>query len=124
MHLHRQAIIKNVDKITEIIEIDRHITGRSIAQEQNIDHKTVLSHLRKICAPNESEIVRAICLQIPETFARGKVIGKFQEKCRLTHVDQNEKKVLYHELGKLPNTGIASKMGGHNRIRKVTRCDN
>ncbi|GFT05791.1 histone-lysine N-methyltransferase SETMAR [Trichonephila clavipes] len=36
-----------VDKITEIIEV-RHVSSRSIAQELKIDHKTVLSHLRKV----------------------------------------------------------------------------
>ncbi|GFX32393.1 histone-lysine N-methyltransferase SETMAR [Trichonephila clavipes] len=35
-------------KITDIIEVDRHVSSRSIAQELKIDHKTVLSHLRKV----------------------------------------------------------------------------
>ncbi|GFT15932.1 histone-lysine N-methyltransferase SETMAR [Trichonephila clavipes] len=32
----------------EIIEVDRHVSSRSIAQELQIDHKTVLNHLRKV----------------------------------------------------------------------------
>ncbi|GFT71412.1 histone-lysine N-methyltransferase SETMAR [Trichonephila clavipes] len=43
-----RPVVKNVDKITEIIEIDRHVSSRSITQELKIDHKTVLSHLRKV----------------------------------------------------------------------------
>ncbi|GFW95333.1 histone-lysine N-methyltransferase SETMAR [Trichonephila clavipes] len=43
-----RPIVDNVDKITEIVEIDRHVSSRSIAQELKIDHKTVLSHLRKV----------------------------------------------------------------------------
>ncbi|GFW41840.1 histone-lysine N-methyltransferase SETMAR [Trichonephila clavipes] len=43
-----RPVIKNVDKITEIIEVDRHVNSRSIIQELKIDHKTVLSHLRKV----------------------------------------------------------------------------
>ncbi|GFW94575.1 histone-lysine N-methyltransferase SETMAR [Trichonephila clavipes] len=43
-----RSIVDNVDKITEIIEIDRHVSSRGIAQELKIDHKTVLSHLRKV----------------------------------------------------------------------------
>ncbi|GFW78398.1 histone-lysine N-methyltransferase SETMAR [Trichonephila clavipes] len=43
-----RTVVKNVDKITEIIEIDRHVSSRSIAQELKIDHKTVLNHLRKV----------------------------------------------------------------------------
>ncbi|GFX32868.1 histone-lysine N-methyltransferase SETMAR [Trichonephila clavipes] len=43
-----RPVIKNVNKITEIIEVDRHVSSRSIAQELNIDHKTVLSHLSKV----------------------------------------------------------------------------
>ncbi|GFW97727.1 histone-lysine N-methyltransferase SETMAR [Trichonephila clavipes] len=41
-------VIENVDKITEIIEVDWHISNRSITQELKIDHKIVLSHLRKV----------------------------------------------------------------------------
>ncbi|GFY24199.1 histone-lysine N-methyltransferase SETMAR [Trichonephila clavipes] len=39
-----RSFIENVDKITEIIEVDRH---RSIAKELKIDHKTAFSHLCK-----------------------------------------------------------------------------
>lgn len=42
-----RPVVENVDKITEIIEVDRHVSSRSIAQELKIDHKTVLNHLRK-----------------------------------------------------------------------------
>ncbi|GFW39039.1 hypothetical protein TNCV_1830311 [Trichonephila clavipes] len=31
--------VENADKITEIIEVDRHVSSRSIAQEPKIDHK-------------------------------------------------------------------------------------
>ncbi|GFW05966.1 histone-lysine N-methyltransferase SETMAR [Trichonephila clavipes] len=40
--------MENVDKITEIIEIDRHVSSCSITQELKIGHKTVLSHLSKV----------------------------------------------------------------------------
>ncbi|GFT14640.1 histone-lysine N-methyltransferase SETMAR [Trichonephila clavipes] len=40
-------VVENVDKITEIIEVYRHVSSRSIAQELKIEHKTVLNHLRK-----------------------------------------------------------------------------
>ncbi|GFW60369.1 histone-lysine N-methyltransferase SETMAR, partial [Trichonephila clavipes] len=43
-----RPVDENVDKITEIIEVDRYVISRSIAQELKIDHKTVLSHLRKV----------------------------------------------------------------------------
>ncbi|GFW16808.1 histone-lysine N-methyltransferase SETMAR [Trichonephila clavipes] len=43
-----RSVIENVDKITEIIKVDRHVSSRSIAKELKIDHKTVLSHLRKV----------------------------------------------------------------------------
>ncbi|GFW95514.1 histone-lysine N-methyltransferase SETMAR [Trichonephila clavipes] len=39
---------ENVDKITEIFKVDRHVSCRSITQELKIDHKTVLNHLRKV----------------------------------------------------------------------------
>ncbi|GFU50836.1 histone-lysine N-methyltransferase SETMAR [Trichonephila clavipes] len=43
-----RPVDENVDKITEIIEVDRHVSSRSIAEELKIDHKTVLNHLRKV----------------------------------------------------------------------------
>ncbi|GFX08778.1 histone-lysine N-methyltransferase SETMAR [Trichonephila clavipes] len=43
-----RPVVKNVDDITEIIQVDRHVSSRSIAQELKIDHKTVLNHLRKV----------------------------------------------------------------------------
>ncbi|GFU01368.1 histone-lysine N-methyltransferase SETMAR [Trichonephila clavipes] len=43
-----RPVVENVDKIPEIIEVDRHVSSRSIAQELKINHKTVFSHLRKV----------------------------------------------------------------------------
>ncbi|GFY03385.1 histone-lysine N-methyltransferase SETMAR [Trichonephila clavipes] len=43
-----RPVVENVDKITEIIEVDRHVSSCSITQELKINHKTVLSHLRKV----------------------------------------------------------------------------
>ncbi|GFW64985.1 histone-lysine N-methyltransferase SETMAR [Trichonephila clavipes] len=43
-----RPVIENVDKITEIIEVDRHVSNRNIAQELKINHKTVLSNLCKV----------------------------------------------------------------------------
>ncbi|GFV94001.1 histone-lysine N-methyltransferase SETMAR [Trichonephila clavipes] len=40
-------VVENVDKIAEIIKVDRHVSTRSIAQEIKIDHETVLNHLHK-----------------------------------------------------------------------------
>ncbi|GFY01688.1 histone-lysine N-methyltransferase SETMAR [Trichonephila clavipes] len=37
-----------VYKITEIIEVVRYVSSRSITQELKNDHKTVLNHLRKV----------------------------------------------------------------------------
>ncbi|GFU20738.1 histone-lysine N-methyltransferase SETMAR [Trichonephila clavipes] len=42
-----KTVIENVNKITEIIEIDPHVGSRSIALKLKIDHKTLLSHLSK-----------------------------------------------------------------------------
>ncbi|GFT27454.1 histone-lysine N-methyltransferase SETMAR [Trichonephila clavipes] len=42
-----RLIVENVDKIAEIIEVDRYVSSRSIAEDPKIDHKTVLSHLHK-----------------------------------------------------------------------------
>ncbi|GFY15242.1 histone-lysine N-methyltransferase SETMAR [Trichonephila clavipes] len=34
-----RPILENVDKITEIIEVDQHVSNRTIAQELKIDYK-------------------------------------------------------------------------------------
>ncbi|GFW94745.1 histone-lysine N-methyltransferase SETMAR [Trichonephila clavipes] len=39
-----RPVIENVDKITEIIEVHRHVSNRRIAQELKIDHQAVLNH--------------------------------------------------------------------------------
>ncbi|GFV93754.1 histone-lysine N-methyltransferase SETMAR [Trichonephila clavipes] len=41
-------VVENVNRITEIIEVDCHFISRSIAQELKIDHKTVLNHLLQV----------------------------------------------------------------------------
>ncbi|GFT29526.1 histone-lysine N-methyltransferase SETMAR [Trichonephila clavipes] len=43
-----KPVVENVDKTTEIIEVDRLVSGRSIAQKLKINYKTVLNHLRKV----------------------------------------------------------------------------
>ncbi|GFV81681.1 histonelysine Nmethyltransferase SETMARlike [Trichonephila clavipes] len=43
-----RPIVENVDKMTEVIEDDRHVSSCSIAQEPKIDHKTVLNCLSKV----------------------------------------------------------------------------
>ncbi|GFX72104.1 histone-lysine N-methyltransferase SETMAR [Trichonephila clavipes] len=43
-----RPVVENIDKITEIIQFDLHVSSRSIPQELKIDHKTVLNHLRKV----------------------------------------------------------------------------
>ncbi|GFT34903.1 histone-lysine N-methyltransferase SETMAR [Trichonephila clavipes] len=41
-------VVENVNKITEIIEVDWHVSSRSSTQELKMDHKIVLNHLRKV----------------------------------------------------------------------------
>ncbi|GFV71819.1 histone-lysine N-methyltransferase SETMAR [Trichonephila clavipes] len=47
-----RPVVENVDKLTEIIEVDQHVSSRSIDQELKIDHKTVLNHLHKVGFPS------------------------------------------------------------------------
>lgn len=39
--------VKKVDRITEIIEFDRHVNSHSIAQKLKIDYKKVVNNFRK-----------------------------------------------------------------------------
>ncbi|GFT27534.1 histone-lysine N-methyltransferase SETMAR [Trichonephila clavipes] len=38
-----RPVIKNVDKVTEIIKVYRYVSSRNITQELKINHKTVLN---------------------------------------------------------------------------------
>ena len=42
-----RPVTTNTDKIKEIIELDRHVASRDIAQEMGVSHQTILNHLRK-----------------------------------------------------------------------------
>ncbi|GFV81245.1 histone-lysine N-methyltransferase SETMAR [Trichonephila clavipes] len=43
-----RPVVENVDKITEVIEVDRHVSSRNIVELLKIDPKTVLNHSRKV----------------------------------------------------------------------------
>lgn len=42
-----KQIIKNGDKILEVIEINHHVNDHSIAQELKIDRETILKYFHK-----------------------------------------------------------------------------
>ncbi|GFX34388.1 histone-lysine N-methyltransferase SETMAR [Trichonephila clavipes] len=48
--------VENVDKISEIIEVDRPVISCSIAQELKMDYKTFLSHLHKVGFKNKLHV--------------------------------------------------------------------
>ncbi|GFX06511.1 histone-lysine N-methyltransferase SETMAR [Trichonephila clavipes] len=43
-----KTVVENADKITEIIEVDRHVSSRRISQKLKIGHKIVLNHFRRV----------------------------------------------------------------------------
>ncbi|GFY12522.1 histone-lysine N-methyltransferase SETMAR [Trichonephila clavipes] len=47
-----RPVVENVDKLTEIIEVDRYVSSRSITQKLKIHHKTIL---KTICAKLDSK---------------------------------------------------------------------
>ncbi|GFU91220.1 histone-lysine N-methyltransferase SETMAR [Trichonephila clavipes] len=52
MHLADQPVLENVGKITEIIEVDRNVSSRSITRELKIH----LSHLCKVGFKNKLHV--------------------------------------------------------------------
>jgi len=48
MHFIGRPIVKNVDEIFQKIKENRQVNSYDITKEININHKTVLGHLRKI----------------------------------------------------------------------------
>ncbi|GFU88415.1 histone-lysine N-methyltransferase SETMAR [Trichonephila clavipes] len=95
-----RLVVENVDKITEIIEVDRHVSSLSITQEVKIDHKTVLSHLRKIgfkkAAPCLGVTPRNIMdrISICESLAKRIEIDPFLKRM----VIREEKWVTYYNI--------------------------
>ncbi|GFW82285.1 histone-lysine N-methyltransferase SETMAR [Trichonephila clavipes] len=70
-----RPVVKNVDKIPEIIDADRHVSSRSITQELRIDHKIVLKHfLRNIYCQQLGHLRLAIDQKRPELFSRRGVV--------------------------------------------------
>ncbi|GFU32554.1 histone-lysine N-methyltransferase SETMAR [Trichonephila clavipes] len=49
-----RPVIEKVDKISEIIKVDWHVSRLSIAQELKINHKTVSNNLRKVDSKRNS----------------------------------------------------------------------
>ncbi|GFT32251.1 uncharacterized protein TNCV_1035141 [Trichonephila clavipes] len=93
-------IIENVDKITEIINVDRHVNNRNIAQELKIDHKTVLSHLRKVGFKKEARCLGATPknmmdgISICEALAKRNEIDPFLKQI----VTEDQKWVTYDNI--------------------------
>ncbi|GFX65368.1 histone-lysine N-methyltransferase SETMAR [Trichonephila clavipes] len=51
-----RSVVQNVDKITEIIQVDQHVSSCSIAQDLKINHKTALNHLRKVVFKKKHDV--------------------------------------------------------------------
>ncbi|GFY28570.1 histone-lysine N-methyltransferase SETMAR [Trichonephila clavipes] len=51
-----RPVVENVDKITEIIKVDRLVSSRSIVQELKIDYKTVLNDLCKVAFKKKLDV--------------------------------------------------------------------
>ncbi|XP_017062383.1 histone-lysine N-methyltransferase SETMAR-like [Drosophila ficusphila] len=43
-----RPVVENCDKIAELVERDRHSRSRSIGQELDMSHQTVINHLKKL----------------------------------------------------------------------------
>ncbi|GFT60915.1 histone-lysine N-methyltransferase SETMAR [Trichonephila clavipes] len=81
-----RPVVENVDKITEIIEVDQLVSSRSITQGLKIDHKIVLSHLRKVELKKKPHVwvphqltpkYMMDCISICETLAKRNEIAPF-----------------------------------------------
>ncbi|GFU06647.1 histone-lysine N-methyltransferase SETMAR [Trichonephila clavipes] len=98
-----KPVVENVDKITEIIDVDWHVSSRSIAQKLKIDHTTFLSHLRevgfkkKLDAWTPQQLTPKFMMDrifISEALAKGNQINPFLKRM----VIGNEKWVTYDNI--------------------------
>ncbi|GFW89921.1 putative DD34D transposase [Trichonephila clavipes] len=84
-----RPVVENVFKITEIIEVDRHVSSLSITQEQKIDHKTVLNHLYKVALKKKLDRGEAA-----PTLAKPGLTARKVPLC----IWWNRKGIVYYEL--------------------------
>ncbi|GFT59082.1 histone-lysine N-methyltransferase SETMAR [Trichonephila clavipes] len=104
MHLEEAGqSLKMSIKSSEIIEVDRHVSSRSIAQELKIDHKTVLNHLLKVGLKKKLDVCGAIPINtkkhggrisIYEALAKRNEIDPFLKRM----VTEDEKWVPYNTV--------------------------
>ncbi|GFU23140.1 histone-lysine N-methyltransferase SETMAR [Trichonephila clavipes] len=66
-----RPVVENVDKITEIIEVDRHASSRSIFKKLKNDHKRVLNHLRK------DEFKKKLSIWVPHQLTQKHMMTEF-----------------------------------------------
>ncbi|GFW60795.1 histone-lysine N-methyltransferase SETMAR [Trichonephila clavipes] len=95
-----RPVVENIDKIREIIEVDRHLSSRSITQKLKIDHKTVLNHLRKVGFKKNLDVHQLTPknmmdrISVCEAFAKRNKIDPFLKR----RVTGNEKCVPYNNI--------------------------
>ncbi|GFU54563.1 protein GVQW3 [Trichonephila clavipes] len=98
-----RPVVENVDKITEIIEVDRLVRSRSIAQGLRIDLKIVLSHLRKV------EFKKKLHVRAPHQLTPKNMMGRIyicEALAKLNEIDPflkrmvtgDEKWVTYYNI--------------------------
>jgi len=51
-----RPVVEYCDKIVELVERDRHSSGRSISQELGMSHQTVINHLKKLGVTKKLEV--------------------------------------------------------------------
>ncbi|GFX82527.1 histone-lysine N-methyltransferase SETMAR [Trichonephila clavipes] len=99
-----RLIIENVDKMTKIIHVVRHLRCRSIAQELNIDHKTVSNHLSKIGFKKklDSQTLNPdlYCQQLHRL--KLAIDSKWQELA-------NRRGVVFHQDNAMPHTNVVTR---------------
>ncbi|XP_078032630.1 histone-lysine N-methyltransferase SETMAR-like [Augochlora pura] len=95
------AVVENVDKITEIIAVVRHISSRSIARELKFNHETVLNHLHKTVFKKKLDVwVPHQLAQKNHTAAAGQIVVKpeLTAKKVLLCIWRDWKEIIYYEL--------------------------
>ncbi|GFW31176.1 histonelysine Nmethyltransferase SETMARlike [Trichonephila clavipes] len=104
-----KTVIENVDKITEIIEVWRIISSRSIAQKLKIDHKTVLSHLSK------AELKKKLGVWVPHQLTPKNMMDRISICEALTEL--NEIDPFLKRMGQTLNSDLCQQL---DRLKQVT----
>ncbi|GFV73485.1 histone-lysine N-methyltransferase SETMAR [Trichonephila clavipes] len=117
-----RTVVENVDKITEIIEVDRHVCSRSITtQELKIDHKTVLNNLLQVGFKKKLDV------WVPHQLTPKNMMDRiyiWEALAKWNEIDPFLKQMVFGMRNGSHTTILCENDGGQSTVKKLKRWSN